>query len=240
MTQLQSTPAGDVESSPLIERDELIDRLETAVKASVNGVGSLLVLAGEAGAGKSALVRDVLTPGVGSVWGYCEPLATPRPLGPFLDIARELWRADPSKCNAAVMRDELADWLGRDPVPLVIEDAHWIDDASADVLRFLGRRIAALGGLVVVTYRDELDADHPLRRVLGELATAPGVSRLDVPPLSEVAVARMVSATSINAGEAFRLTQGNPFLLVSVATWPFLTRLNPPSVAAHSALSRSS
>jgi hypothetical protein len=108
---------------------------------------------------------------------------------------------------------ELRERLLDGPARLVVEDAHWIDDASADVLRFLGRRVAASGGLVVVTERDELAADHPLRRVLGDLGAA--VTRIEVPPLSPAAVAALVEG--VDPAEAYRLTGGNPFLVSQLA-----------------------
>jgi len=61
---------------------------------------------------------------------------------------------------------------GTTPV-LVIEDVHWADEATLDVLRLLGRRIESVRALVIATYRDdELGREHPLRVVVGALATA--------------------------------------------------------------------
>ena len=65
------------------------------------------------------------------------------------------------------------------PTVIIGEDAHWADGASLELLRFLGRRIGGLRVLFVVTYRDdEIGAHHPLRLVLGDLATAPAVHRI--------------------------------------------------------------
>ena len=182
----------------LVERDGLLDRLRGAR-------GRFVAVLGEAGAGKTALVQTALAD---SAWGWCEPLATPRPLGPFRDIARALWPGEP-ELGVPELRERLLDTRA----PLVVEDAHWVDEASADVLRFLGRRVAASGGLVVVTARDELAADHPLRRVLGDLGAA--VTRLEVPPLSPAAVASLV--TGVDPAEAYRLTGGNAFLVSQLA-----------------------
>ena len=182
----------------LVERDGLVDRLRGAR-------GRFVAVLGEAGAGKTALVQAALAD---AAWGWCEPLATPRPLGPFRDIARALWPGEP-ELDVPELRERLLDTRA----PLVVEDAHWVDEASADVLRFLGRRVAASGGLVVVTARDELAADHPLRRVLGDLGAA--VTRLEVPPLSPAAVASLV--TGVDPAEAYRLTGGNAFLVSQLA-----------------------
>ncbi len=62
----------------------------------------------------------------------------------------------------------------------MLEDVHWADEGTLDVLRLLGRRIDGVPSLAVVTFRDE--ADHPLRVVLGELATVPAVERIRLPP----------------------------------------------------------
>jgi DNA-binding CsgD family transcriptional regulator/tetratricopeptide (TPR) repeat protein len=199
----------------LLERDDLVSRLRAAASSAAAGAGSLVVVSAEAGAGKTTLVREALAAS-GSAWGYCEPLSTPRPLGPFRDIAAHVLGADqPQDLDVAGMRERLLERLRSDGdvPPLVIEDAHWIDAASADVLRFLGRRIGATRGLVVVTARTEMTASHPLRRVLGDLAAEPAVVRLDVPPLSAAAVARLVEGTPIDPAEAFRLTRGNAFLV---------------------------
>ena len=77
-----------------------------------------------------------------------------------------------------------------------------------------GRRIGDLPVLVIVTYRDdEIGADHPLRLVLGDLATAPAVHRIGVRPLSAAAVQRLVAGSGRDAATLHRLTGGNPFFL---------------------------
>jgi DNA-binding CsgD family transcriptional regulator/tetratricopeptide (TPR) repeat protein len=97
---------------------------------------------------------------------------------------------------------------------LVIEDAHWADDATLDVLRLLARRVESARVLVVVTYRDdELEIAHPLRIVLGELARTPRVDRVAVPRLSRAAVAELAEAGGVDADELYRTTAGNPFFV---------------------------
>lgn len=198
----------------LVERDGLVTQLRSAARDALGGTGSLIAVSGEAGAGKTALVREAFA-GTSARWGYCDPLTTPRPLGPFHDLARQLWPdgAAGSPPPVAGLRDRMLAWLAAAPAPLVIEDAHWIDEASADVLRFLARRIEATGGLIVITHRDDLAPDHPLRRVLGDLATAGGIARMTVPPLSSAAVEALVAGSGIATADAVRLTGGNPFLV---------------------------
>ena len=65
---------------------------------------------------------------------------------------------------------------------VVVEDVHWADEATLDILRLLGRRVEAIEAMVIATYRDdELDRRHPLRIVVGELGTTPGVRRMELP-----------------------------------------------------------
>ena len=78
------------------------------------------------------------------------------------------------------------------PIVIVLEDVHWADEATLDVLRVLGRRVGGSPTLVIATYRDdELDRFHPLRIVLGELAMADGVTRMALEPLSPEGVSQL-------------------------------------------------
>jgi DNA-binding CsgD family transcriptional regulator/tetratricopeptide (TPR) repeat protein len=179
-------------------------------------------MSGEAGVGKTALTRrfcDEQRHAVRVVWGACDALYTPRPLGPFLDVAEitggeleELVQsgARPHEVAASLMRE-----LGeRVPTILVLEDLHWADEATLDVLRLLGRRIDAIPALVLATYRDdELDRFHPLRIVLGELATSQAVARLKLQPLSQAAVATLAERSGVDGDELYRKTAGNPFFV---------------------------
>ncbi len=117
-----------------------------------------------------------------------------------------------------LFREVLAAFAARPgPTVIIAEDAHWSDGASLELLRFLGRRIGDLPVLFVVTYRDdEIGADHPLRLVLGDLATAPAVHRISLRPLSEEAVQRLAAGSGRDAATLYRLTGGNPFFLTEV------------------------
>ena len=187
------------------------------------GCGVLVLLDGEAGGGKTALVRHfcaAVTPGP-VLWGACDPLFTPRPLGPFLEIGQEAGGeiaellaagAKPYQLAAAVTRAAQA----RPGTVLVLEDLHWADEATLDVLSLLGRRIAAVPALLVTTYRgDQLDRRHPLRGLLGELHTD-AMRRLTVGPLSLDAVRLLAEPAGRDAAELHRATGGNPFFLAEV------------------------
>jgi DNA-binding CsgD family transcriptional regulator len=190
----------------LLEREDLLARLEEARAAG----GRLVFVAGEAGAGKTALVRAFADAAAGRVLlGACDNLTTAAPLGPFLDVGVE--PGEP-RAVAARLLERLAE-----PAVLVVEDAHWADQASLDVLRVLGRRVERTPSLVVVTYRDdEVDGLHPLRVLLGDLASTRAVSRLAVPNLSLAAVRALADPLGADAETIHRVTEGNPFYVTEV------------------------
>ena len=161
----------------LLERQAELQMLGTAVERAGTGQGSAILVLGEAGIGKTSLVHAFLATVAGRarvLAGACEDLLTPRALGALRDAARSAAdgplaaalsrRADPDLVFAAVC-DELAS--PPSPAVLVIEDAHWADGATLDVLCYLGTRVRNLPAVLLVTYRDDtLTRDHPLRRVL--------------------------------------------------------------------------
>jgi hypothetical protein len=181
-----------------------------------------VLLGGEAGIGKTTVVRAFCDLDGASrvLWGACDALNTPRPLGPFLDVAEQAGGelaalaeegTSPSALVAALARD-----LRRRPAIVVLEDLHWADEATLDVVRLLARRIDGLPALVIATYRDELERDHPLRVVLGEVASAGPVTRLAPARLSADAVAQLARAAGPDAAELHRRTAGNPFFVSEV------------------------
>jgi DNA-binding CsgD family transcriptional regulator len=112
---------------------------------------------------------------------------------------------------------ELAEELRAQPTVLVLEDVHWADEATLDVLRLLARRIDSVPALVLVTYRDDqVDVADPLRIVLGELATSPSISRMKLGGLSLAAVAELAEPYGADANELYATTAGNPFFVIEV------------------------
>ncbi len=99
----------------------------------------------------------------------------------------------------------------------MLEDLHWADEATLDVVRLLARRIETLPALVLATFRDdELDRSHPLRIVVGELPAGGAVGRLAIARLSAGAVAALAAAQGVDAAELHRRTGGNPFFVTEV------------------------
>ena len=213
----------------LLERRRQLEDLVAYATEARAGDGRLVLVAGEAGVGKSTLVeaaeaavRQSHTEGRW-VWGRCDGQFTPRPLGPIVEIAEQLGGTVAEAARTDAPRTQLSTALvetlrgeGNGGV-LVVEDIHWADEATLDTLRYLGRRLRHLPVLVVATYRDDgLAPDDPLRVALGDLAAQAGTRRLDVPTLSAEAVAHLAEGTHHEPSELHRLTGGNPFFVCEV------------------------
>jgi DNA-binding SARP family transcriptional activator len=216
-----ASPPG--EQTELLERSHHLAALENALAVvHKSWRGRLMLVGGEAGAGKTALLRrfcEEQSRSARVLWGACDALFTPRPLGPFLDIAQITGGELKELVRVGAMPHELVSALIQElergaPTVLVLDDLQWADEATLDVLTLLGRRIDAVPVLAVGSYRDdELGHSHPLRVVLGELPTSDGVSRLSVEPLSPAAVTKMAESHDVDADELYRKTGGNPFFV---------------------------
>jgi DNA-binding CsgD family transcriptional regulator len=210
----------------MLERDRELGKLEREFEAvGERGRGRLVLLAGEAGVGKTLLLRRFTDAGSRGgrgrvLWGACEPLLTPPPLGPFLDLAEALGgevgalaggRPRPHELAAALMRE-----LQRPVLTVVVlEDMHWADEASLDVVTLLGRRVESLRALVIVSYRDdELERVPQLRVVLGDLTGT--ARRMSLAPLSREAVGELAEPHGRDADELYRTTGGNPFFVTEI------------------------
>jgi DNA-binding CsgD family transcriptional regulator/tetratricopeptide (TPR) repeat protein len=213
----------DTVGMALLERELPLASLADCADQARRGEGRLVLVAGEAGVGKSALLDQFAAGLTGArwCWGACDGLFTPRPLGAFLDIAGQLGGGLAGLDQAQASRDELfAALLGELARPgglrvVVVEDIHWADEATLDLLRFLARRIREMPVLIVATYReDELAASYPLRVALGELAVQRCTRRIELSPLSADAVEAMATGSGLDAAELYRVTAGNPFYVV--------------------------
>src|SRR5215469_3816350 len=200
-------------SAGLLERSEQLKVLsETLAGVAGSSRGRVALVAGEAGIGKTALLRRFCADVDGSarvLWAGCEPLFTPRPLGPVLDLAvmiggevaaRAADGARPFDVAAALLRE----LRSAGPSVLVLEDVHWADEATLDVVRLAGRRVADVPVLLVLSWRDdELGPSHPLRIVLGDLPGSDLVTRLELAGLSPQADAVLGRAARL--GEQARV-----------------------------------
>jgi len=211
-------------STDLLERSHHLAALRQSLAAvRSTSRGRLLLVGGEAGVGKTALIRqfcDEQRRSVRILWGACDALFTPAPLGPLLDIAEPGGELE-ALVESGAKPHEVAAMLVRElrtrPTVFVLEDVHWADEATLDVLRLLGRRAETVPALIVASYRDdELDRAHPLRIVIGELAANAAIGRLKIAPLSPVGVAALAEPHGIDADDLFRKTAGNPFFVTEV------------------------
>jgi DNA-binding winged helix-turn-helix (wHTH) protein/tetratricopeptide (TPR) repeat protein len=206
----------------LLERDSFLHELDAALREAVAGQGRVALVSGEAGIGKTSLLKHFARTHENSVrilWGGCDALFTPRPLGPLHDVALDLEGELPAFLNSnadrqAIFSACLAE-LAKRPTMVIFEDVHWADEATLDLIKFIGRRIQRTATLFVLTYRDdELGSGHPLRLVLGDLPRTV-TTRCKLLPLSQSAVFLLASAAdqARQANELFEITGGNPFFV---------------------------
>ena len=212
----------------LLERQAALAELGGLARALRRGSGRVVLLRGEAGVGKTVLINRFTAALDGSVRrlvGWCDPLAAPRPLGPLLDALGGFDHEAGGALDAAIQSGDTGTLYRRLLTVLrdgnrwvwVIEDAHWSDGATLDLIRFLARRIESLPLLLVITYRDdELDRQHPLTAALGDVATCAAVSRIGLEALSRDAVAVLAAGTGLNGDQLHELTGGNPFYVTEV------------------------
>jgi DNA-binding CsgD family transcriptional regulator len=210
----------------LLERSTFLETFAGFLREASAGRGALVFLGGEAGVGKTALVEAFCLTAQRTArvaLGACDSLSAPRPLGPLVDAAGALGLEGTMGRETArteVFRALLARLsVGSSPTLLVFEDVHWADEATLDVLRFLGRRVGGTRALVIATYRDdETGPSHPLRVLLGDLATAASVRRVALPPLSEGAVAVLADGSGLDPKALFKQTAGNPFFVTEIVS----------------------
>jgi len=213
----------------LLEREAPLALMEGALTNAREGRGHSVFIGGEAGIGKTSLVESFVHSQESSVrvlWGACEALATPRPLGPLYDIAHELGGKLLKALDASRPPHQLFQTFidelrtdGRATI-VVVEDAHWADDASADFLKFVARRIARCPALLAVTFReDEVSAGHPLMRAIADVP-ADHLTRIRLQGLSAGGVEQLANAHTRKIPNLHAITDGNPFLATELLRGP--------------------
>src|SRR6478736_6616815 len=142
----------------LLEREQFSAELEAILTSVAAGKGRFVLVSGEAGIGKSWLIErfaEAHKTQARVLWGACDALFTPRPLGPLYDIAHQtqgsllslLQEGAPRASIFSAALEELEN--ERMPSLMVIEDVHWADEATLDLLKFLGRRINRVNSMLI-------------------------------------------------------------------------------------------
>jgi DNA-binding CsgD family transcriptional regulator/tetratricopeptide (TPR) repeat protein len=226
----------------MLERDRERLVFQRALTGAAAGVGSVLLVTGEAGIGKTTLIqgfRRAVSASTRVLTGACDDLLAPPTLGPLLEAVRgrpgpladALQSGQPDKVFGAVV-DELA---GSQPTVLILEDVHWADDATLDVLRYLVPRLGPLGALLVLSLRNETrHRGGRLEQLLATVAST-GAYRLALSPLSTAAVAQLAAEAGKDVSELMQLTGGNPFYVTEVLAGP---AGDVPATVADSVLAR--
>lgn len=202
-----------------------MSRLHALLPAAGRGSGHLVLVAGEAGIGKTALLHEFTQQHAARgrvLWGTCDPIDPPRPFAPIADVAARvggpLLAALAAGDRARVFDAFLEVLRHRAPGHsiLVLDDLHWADDATLDLLRVVGRRLADIPVLVIGAYREhDVDASHALRGALGDVP--PNIlTEIRLEPLSSSAVRTLALGTGLDADALHDATAGNPFYVTEV------------------------
>ena len=236
----------------LLERHAQLEELARHLREAGATAGKIVFVSGEAGVGKSALVEQFARHAARTarvLWGHSDALQTSRVLGPVNELIAGLSLLPGASRGADLSREQLFSRLlerlspPNPPTLVVLEDLHWVDEATLDFVRFLGRRIQRTRCLMLATYRDdELTPTHLLRGVLGEL-TGQHAARIRLPALSLTAIEQLARGTRRDPNQVYRVTGGNPFFVREILSAPadsvpetvrdaVLARLMPCSPAA--------
>ncbi len=209
----------------LIEREECLSSLHSCFDKALGGEGHSVFVCGEAGIGKTSLIKQFCSEvnrRATVLQGTCDALFAPRPLGPLYDIIIDLNNGLPANNDIVANRTAFFSHLFYElknqthTTIVVFEDIHWADEATLDFIKFMARRITQLSCLFICTYRDnEIDANHPLRHVLGQLVPA-SFSRLQVQPLSKAAVEKMAEEKGYSGEDIYTVSGGNPFYVTEM------------------------
>jgi DNA-binding CsgD family transcriptional regulator len=204
----------------LIERDDFLNLLQTKFESVKNGEGHCVLLCGEAGIGKTSLLKGFCKENKGSCkiyQGICDALFTPRPLAPVYDI---VWQMRGRSGEDSFDMTDRAALFGQilhklenqaGAALVIIEDIHCADEATFDFIKFLARRIGRLPCLFILTYRDnEIHSGHPLRNVLGQLPLD-SFTKMQLTPLSKAAVEKLAREKGYKGEDVYSISGGNPF-----------------------------
>ncbi len=213
----------------LLEREDALTALTVYAAEAATGSGRIVLVTGEAGSGKTSVVDAVRERVPDARWfGVgCDGYLTPRPLGLLHDLVRQMGGGLATDLARDAPRETLFSGLlaalseGDGLTVLAVDDAHWADDASLDLLRFVARHLRDLRVVLLVAFRDaELPPTHNLRVLVGDLATHSGLRRVGLGPLTVGAVAELAVGTPHDPAVVHALTGGNAFFANEVLAGP--------------------
>lgn len=212
-------------ASGLLERDDVLARLDEILRRAKSGSGKVVAISGEAGIGKTSLLREVEQCARGHMLvmrGSCEDLGTPRPLGPLFDMANvltpEVRHGLTHRSPHGQLFNSLLEMLGASslPVLMIIEDMHWSDQSTVDLVRFLGRRVSRLPLVLMISLRsDDPGSDLRIGRMLGDLNQS-DLERCRLEPLSPQAVSILAEAAGHDGRHVHEVSRGNPFFVTEI------------------------
>lgn len=197
----------------LVGRDRELAVLNECLKTTQGGRGSLVLIGGEAGIGKTALADRLARVATDSrltvLTGHCYDRTETPPYGPWIQIAERV-EAHPDPNTPPVPRLDgmtsqntlftqtrafLAAISAEQPLVVVLEDLHWADSASLDLLRFVAQGLEEMPLLLVATYRrEDVNQRHPLTAAIPLLVREAPTARLDLRPLDIAAAKELVRA----------------------------------------------
>ena len=162
----------------LTERERQLAALSSRADEARSGRGGAVLVCGESGAGKTSFVESFVeqwADGERVLWGACDPLTMPRPLGPLHDLADQFVPETQSLLRDGDQPHDIftavCDELLSTRTVLVLDDLHWADQATIDLLRFALRRVHKSQSLVIGTVRDEeVGPTSRMRSLLGDVA----------------------------------------------------------------------
>ncbi|MGF1668211.1 MAG: AAA family ATPase [Acidimicrobiia bacterium] len=210
----------------LVERDTELELLEAAFERATTGRGSVVLVAGEPGIGKTSLIgafAEELGDRARMFFGSCEDLLAPRTLGPFRDMLRDAGVETPDLRDRADRDSYIDIWhdlmtFEMRPAVVAIDDAHWADDGTLDLIRYFGRRIDRMPTVLIVTYRPS-PGRGKLARILGALV-GPETARIELHGLSDQAVTTIALAAGADPASVVPVAGGNPFYLSEILASP--------------------
>lgn len=223
-TLLSGVSGGYHSDVELVERTRELAVLADCADRALAGEGVVAVVSGESGAGKTALVEQFLADrggGTRVLAATCDPLATPRPLGPIHDIAGALSAGTRRALEEAEHSYDICDAvfadLGAEPTIFVIDDMHWADQGTVDLLRFVLRRVHRHRLLVIgMSREEEVDTAHPLRTLLADVARSASARLINMQPLSRQAVGELAADRGVDIDWLHRITGGNAFFVAEM------------------------